>query len=512
MHKNLLILRLILITLMAMVIAQASWAVVFVDTRAAGPVHDGSSWQNAFTTISAALRSLDSGGTLWVRDGVYRERITLKTYQNIYGGFLGFETSPDQRVAGAFSTIIDAEGKGRVIDIQTAAWVTIDDITVRGGLADYGGGIRCNINANVKIRNCRIEDCTATALGGGVYHDKYSYGEMTDCVVTRCSAPGGGGLVVEYHSYPIHKRCVIVHNYASQSGGGLYCPFHSEARMENCIFAYNSAGINGGAAYTYRGGPVAFDHSIIAFNDAPDAGGVYGDGGSSTTSFTCCDFYANSNGDCGGVINSISTSAGNIFANPQFLMPEHDEFCLKLDSPCAGMGAYAIQTAYPVNKIGHAKMLPTGSLVKLSGKVVSCTNGNTVWIEETDRSSTVRVLGITGCSPGSVLSSVTGTSSVDTYGKPVILASAWEVLNGACYGLEPFGTRISWLDSIVGTYVKTWGRVKNTDSYRFQMQDGVNTLDVLWWGMGVQPDSYVIVTGGYIGNGQFQADKVEIVQ
>ncbi|MCE5323582.1 right-handed parallel beta-helix repeat-containing protein [bacterium] len=504
--------RLILTISAALALAQASWAIIFVDSRATTGTQDGSSWQNAFTSITAALSSLESGGTLWVREGVYRERIALKTYQNIYGGFLGFETSADQRIAGAFPTIIDAESKGRAVDIKTGAWVTIDGLTIRNGLADYGGGIRCNINANVKIRNCHIEDCSATALGGGVYHDKYSYGEMTDCIVTRCNASSGGGLVVEYHSYPVHKRCVITRNSAVISGGGLYCPFHSEARMENCTFAFNNAGMNGGAAYTYRGGPVAFDHDIIAFNSASDTGGVYGDGGSSTTTFTCCDFYANDNGDCGGAIGSISTYSGNMFVDPLLLMPEHDECCLSLGSPCDGIGAYPIETAYPISKIGHVKILPTGTAVKLSGKVISCTNGTNIWIEEIDRSATIGVQGVSDCSPGDVISSLIGTISVDDNEKRYISVSSWEKLEGAGYDLVPYGTRISWLDSAVGTYMKTWGRMIKTDNDGFQLSDGENSIDVLWSGMEIRPHSYVVVTGGYIGYGQFQAYNVQIVR
>jgi hypothetical protein len=445
-----------------------------------------------------------------VSEGIYPERITLKYYQNIYGGFLGFETSLSQRVIGAFPTVLDAQKMGRAIDVQTGAWVTIDGLTIRNGLADKGGGIRCCTNANVKIRNCRIESCEATALGGGVYHDTYSLGEMTDCTVTRCTAPNGAGIVVEYHAYPVHRHCVITRNEASISGGGLYCPFHSEARMENCTFAFNTAGTNGGASYTYRC-PVAFDHCIIAFNSAPVAGGVFGAGESSTVTFTSCDFYANANGDWGGVIGALPAGSGNIFTDPLFLNPERDEFCLENGSACAGIGAYPLDSTYRISTIGTAKMLSAGSIVSLTGKVVSCADGDTAWIEETDRSATIPIMGMPDCNPGSVLSSITGTLATDANSKPIILASSGTILPGASYKLRPFGTCISWLNSTAGACVRTWGQVTTVSAAGFSIRDGSDEISVRWSGSAVDTGRYVAVTGGYIGGGEFQATEVDII-
>ncbi|MCE5313964.1 MAG: right-handed parallel beta-helix repeat-containing protein [Armatimonadota bacterium] len=504
-------LRLFLTLISILAANPALSAVVYVDSRASGAVHDGSSWTKAYLTINAALDSISSGGTIWVREGVYSERITLATYQNIYGGFLGHETSLDQRVAGAFPTIIDAKREGRAIDVQTGAWVTINGLTIRNGLANEGGGIRCCTNANVKIQNCRIEDCEASSLGGGVYHDTYSQGEMTDCTITRCSAPNGGGLVVEYHAYPVHTRCLIARNEASISGGGLYCPFHSEADMINCTFAFNSAGANGGAAYTYKC-PVVFDHCVIASNSAPDTGGVFGSGESSTVSFNSCDFYSNDNGNWGGIIGATSVDSGCIYSDPLFLLADRDEFCLRTDSLCNGIGAYPLDSTYSISTVGTAKTLPTGSSMRLSGKVVSCAGGDTAWIEETDRSATIAIVGIPGCSPGDVLSSITGTIATDSDGKPTILPSSWTILTGATHSLQPYGARVSWLKSIVGARVRTWGEVVSASSEGFTIRDGSDEVFVLWTGGQVETGRYVAVTGGYIGGGSFQGIAVDLVR
>jgi hypothetical protein len=128
-------------------------AVVYVDARSPGPVRDGKSWSTAYATISKAI-SASIGGDIWIKAGVYPEHITLKHCVNLYGGFLGYETSANQRLLGAFPTVIEGGRRRRAIDVPQDAWVTIDGLTIRRGRADVGAGIRCNTGSRVNIRNC----------------------------------------------------------------------------------------------------------------------------------------------------------------------------------------------------------------------------------------------------------------------------------------------------------------------------------------------------------------------
>ena len=185
------------VALALLLAARAGATVVYVDAAAGGAVHNGSSWATAYTTITSAINSLAYGGEVWIRTGTYRERLTVNNYVTLYGGFLGTETATSQRLIGAFPTIIDAGFTGGAITVPVQARVTLDGLTVRRGLAANGGGICCNMNSIVYIRNCRIENCRALVTGGGVYYGKYTQGELSDSVITGCSAPSGGGGVVE---------------------------------------------------------------------------------------------------------------------------------------------------------------------------------------------------------------------------------------------------------------------------------------------------------------------------
>ncbi len=314
---------------------QVAFAAAYVDPSSPGPLHNGRTWKTAYLRISDALAKTSSGD-IWVRGGLFRERIKLGKYQNIIGGFAGWETSPANRAPGE-KTIIDAELKGRAIDIPNQARCMLDGLVIRNGFADRGAGVRCATNSTVKIRNCFVENCTATDQGGAIYYGMYTCGEVSDCIITNNAAAFGGGIVVEYHSYPVLKRNIIAWNTARNSGGGVYCPFHSGARLENCIIAFNLAGVNGGAVYSFQGGPVILSSSILAFNSASIAGGIFGGGVSSAATVSKCCLWGNAGGDYGGAIRVPPISAKNIYADPLFIDAPNGDFHLSSDSPCIGL-------------------------------------------------------------------------------------------------------------------------------------------------------------------------------
>jgi len=478
-------------------------AAVYVDCSAPGPTHNGASWQTAFLSISQALSYLGNGGEIWVKAGTYRERLTLNTYTTLYGGFLGCETSPSQRLPGTFPSVISGGGKGRVIDMPTGARVTIDGFTIRDGKADKGAGVNCTTDTNVTLRNCRIVCCRATSLGGGVLFDNYAQGAVSNCLIERNEAPKGAGMVVGYHCYPTISGAVITRNTASVSGGGVYCPFHSGASLSNCTIAYNTAGVNGGGVYAYYGGPVTLRYCIVAFNAAPDGGAFYADGGSSQATLTNCDWYGNSVPAFGGALVSFPANAANIASDPLFIMPEADEFHLRAGSPCSGMGAFALSSAYAIDRIGVAKRLADGTSIKLANKVVSCADGATIYLEEPDRSSAIAVSGVTGCTVGQILSSVTGTLT-----NGVLSASSSATWPYGTSIPKPLGCRVSWLGAMEGIRATTWGRVSALAYDGFELSDGQWSIYVRYSGQKPQVGELRTVTGTRCTDGSFRGTEV----
>lgn len=483
---------------------------IYVDCCATGPVHNGASWNTAYLSIAQGISAASGTDEVWVRTGTYYERLTLSSYTKIYGGFLGFETSLNQRLIGAFPTIIDASHISRVIDMPVGSRITVDGLTLRNGRADRGGGIRCSTNSTVTLANCRIENCEAAVRGGGVLYDTYAMGTMTNCWVSGNKAPDGGGVVVEYHSYPTLQGNIIAGNHATQSGGGLFCPFHSGAALANCTIAYNRADTSGGGVYCDYGGPVSLSRCILAFNAAPTGGGFYADGSSSQATLSACDWFGNSVGDVGGVLNSLPADGSNITSNPLFLMPESGEFGLHAGSQCAEMGAIVCRSACVVNRIGTAKQLSDTTNVRLTNKVVSCVDENVVYLQEPDRSAAIAVVGLTGCAPGRMVTSVTG--SLSTVGASRVLNVTSDSLSdGVLSDMRPLGTRTSWLNTMIGVYARTWGRVQSVSADGFALRDGQYSIHVRYSVTPPTAGQFVIVDGTYGIDGTFLAKTIQTV-
>ncbi len=492
----------LLLALLCTTSPSSSGAAVHVDCNASGPVQNGKSWSTAFRTISQALASLGNGGEIWVKAGTYPERLALNTYTTIYGGFLGFEAATTQRLLGAFPTVIAGGRAGSVVTMPNVCRVTLDGLTIRDGLADRGGGIRCATNSTVNIRNCRIESCEANDFGGGVYYDTYTQGVMSDCVIVNNRAPNGAGAVVGYHSYPTLQNVLIVRNHASVSGGGLYCPFHSGALLVNCTIAFNTAALNGGGIYAYYGGPETFRRCIIACNTAPAGAGLYADGGTSSAVLDSCVWHGNTIGNLGGYLTVLPT--GNLTCDPLFLMPERNEFHLRLDSPAPLTGAYPVSSPYAIARIGVAKLLENGSLVKLTNKVVSAVDGDLAYIQEPDRAAAIAVRGVPVCSPGQILTSVTGVISSDE-GCPVLTASGWTICTGATCNPRPVAVPVRFLRDATAILTLTWGRVTSITGDGFILADGSSTLVVRSATAGISVGEHVTPIGVYTVSGSFLA-------
>jgi len=188
-----------------------------------------------------------------------------------------------------------------------------------------------------------------------------------------------------------------------------------------------------------------------------------------------------------------------------FLLPDYDEFHLRVDSLCSGMGAYPLESVYSLARIGLAKLLQDGDVVSFTGKIVDCVDGNTVYIEETDRSSAVAVQGLAGFGRRDILASVTGTIWTNGLGKKVVSAGSASLHKSNYYTIAPVAARVSWLDSTTGLFVRTWGRVENLASGGFTLRDGWQTIPVRYSGGGLAEGDFVLLTGIWTIGGDFLA-------
>jgi len=100
---------------------QSEGAVFFVN-RSSGPGNgNGTSWNQAFGTVQAALDAATNGDQIWVARGTYNERITLKSGVELYGGFKGGERALNGRDWREHDTVLDGQREGTVVTVQRSA-------------------------------------------------------------------------------------------------------------------------------------------------------------------------------------------------------------------------------------------------------------------------------------------------------------------------------------------------------------------------------------------------------
>ncbi len=279
-------------------------SVLHVDGDAS-PGGDGSSWETAYTNLFVAL---DAAGNdemvdqIWVAEGIYtpdrgqgdrEDTFEMVDGVSLYGGFAGNETSLDDRVPGAHSTILSGDfdgndvvvpptgqGRGEIPDLpefqnydENAHHVVsgrdltmptrVDGFTIRGGNADFDGDaftggagmILERSNASVsdcvfEFNRCGLEEPDVGGFGGALFLRVGDY-EITDCLFLTNRGMNGGamGIYSPGETQPVTARiagCEFDGNFAEQqTGGAIWSASVLDLVVIDCIFRDNFAQYGG---------------------------------------------------------------------------------------------------------------------------------------------------------------------------------------------------------------------------------------------------------------------------
>ncbi len=283
--------------------------------------NDGSSWALAKRTVQAAIAvATELGGEVWVATGTYYERVTLRPYAYVYGGFAGTESERGQRDWVANETVLNGEQAGSVVTAHEGYRSSaLDGFTVTNGLAEYGGGLYLHC-ASPLIAHNTITGNSAERCGGGLYLYRASP-LIADNTITSNSALApsegkGGGLYLE-ESSPTITNNKIRGSSAGHLGGGLYLSESSPTIVNNMITGnsasrptYTGEGVGGGL-YLRHSTPMIVSNTI-ADNSARDGSGLYLD--NSSPMIVNNTITGNSGGQQGGGL-SLGWSSAPTIAN-----------------------------------------------------------------------------------------------------------------------------------------------------------------------------------------------------
>ncbi|NLV46136.1 MAG: DUF1565 domain-containing protein, partial [Candidatus Hydrogenedentes bacterium] len=273
--------------------------VLVVYVRPGGSdTNTGLSWAQAKQTVQAGIAAALPGGEVWVATGVYTEAIALANGVQLYGGFIGTETSLAQRNFLNNKTVLEGAG-GSVVSAGAGvgASARLDGFTIQNGNAQYGGGIAC-VGASPVIAHCIIMDNSATY---------------------------GGGISLRDGSHASFVSTVFYRNTVGNFGSALYCE-GSDPSLLNCTVAGHLS-VGNGALHFVNASPL-IANSIVANNAA---GLTHVSGGVPTLRYNCV--YGNSAFEYNG-ISSPTGTFGNISQNPVLT----DGWRIDSASPCRDAG------------------------------------------------------------------------------------------------------------------------------------------------------------------------------
>jgi hypothetical protein len=170
---------------------------------------DGSSWQNAFKYLNAALSAAVSGCEIWVADGIYKpgqddsnpdglstSTFTIPVKVTLFGGFKGYQTGGNetgrfQRNSSTNEVILSGDlGSGIYCSniIVGADNMTIDGFTITGASA---AAIKCDATSPI------ISHCVIHHNGSGI---ESTTGSPTISTCTIVDNTGYGVSSSDYHA------------------------------------------------------------------------------------------------------------------------------------------------------------------------------------------------------------------------------------------------------------------------------------------------------------------------
>jgi hypothetical protein len=303
--------------------------VVYVDHQATG-LNDGTSWTNAFTTLTAALAAAPGGRDIWVAEGTYKPGATtndafqLKANVAVYGGFAGNENALNERnwrdrptyLSGdllgddgtedlSVSTLHRGDNSRHVVVGVDAS--TLDGFIISGGYAGasdeanlqaYGGGVFINGNSPT-IRNCTFVD--NYALNGGALA-VMGVGAPTIESCTFSGNWGNNGGVAYTQGSATFNRCLFAGTRSTFSGGALYITGNSQPTVQNCIFSGNYGEFDG--AIRVEGqivtNTVKIVNCTLSGNESLYTGALYARGSGARPTVLNTVFWKNNATDVGG--------------------------------------------------------------------------------------------------------------------------------------------------------------------------------------------------------------------
>ncbi|MCP4539683.1 MAG: DUF11 domain-containing protein, partial [Chloroflexi bacterium] len=224
-------------------------------------------------------------------------------------------------------TILDAEASGRVVNIDSSASVTIENLSLTNGATTSQAGAGVYVfgdSTSAVISNSHVYSNTATGDSGGIYN-KYGQVWLINSEVYNSNGSRGAALGNENDSSGATQTAQltvqnsrIYNNQASSHGGAIWNRYNGQVIISDSHFYNNRSDGNGGGLYiTGSSSYLTMTDTLVYSNSSADGGGIYLASGSANLERS--DIFSNTTttGDGGGIYNKgqFTISSGQLYSN-----------------------------------------------------------------------------------------------------------------------------------------------------------------------------------------------------
>lgn len=283
---------------------------IYVNSSGGSDLNNGSSWLYAKQSISSAIGTVNTNGTVKIANGKYtgsnNNGISIDKNMTIIG--------QSQK-----NTIINGQQSGQsIFIINSGITVKLINLTFTNNTATYGGAI--SNNGNLIDTNNTFNNNSAEA-GGAIFNSIGSTITGTNDTFTNNIATeygGGGGAIFDEDNVVLIESNDLFKNNIANVGGAISCGTDPTNRgtstLTNDTFNNNTATNNIGGAITNFHGTLTSTNDTFINNHAPNGGVLYNEGILTDTNDTFTNNTATLNG--GAIYNDgIATATKNTFTN-----------------------------------------------------------------------------------------------------------------------------------------------------------------------------------------------------